>query len=217
MSDDPGRNQRPQGDPPAQDDPQPATPPSPMESPPEGRGVVVGAGNGASVDPTHEVELWNGRTSWKHFAGSLFLWVLISVVFAVAADWAAAGKEGWTFGRKLLLDVIVVAAVGLFILGRMLLNILSFRYRLTNQRLFIERGILSQTIDQTELIRVDDVRLHKSFMDRVLGLGTLEVISTDSTDNNLRVVGIDGPEKVAESIRTNMRQLRRKSLFVENL
>ena len=97
------------------------------------------------------------------------------------------------------------------------LRIISRRYRLTSQRLFIERGILNQTIDQTELIRVDDVRLEKTLIDRVFGLGTVSLLSTDVTDRLVVIEGIDNADRVAEAVRTNMRTQRGKALFVENL
>jgi uncharacterized membrane protein YdbT with pleckstrin-like domain len=99
----------------------------------------------------------------------------------------------------------------------MLWVMLSTRYRLTNQRIFIDRGILSQAIDQTELIRVDDVRVFKSFVDRVMGLGTVELLTTDSTEKKVIIEGIGEPDRVAETVRTHMKRLRKKAMFVESL
>jgi len=104
-----------------------------------------------------------------------------------------------------------------FIGRRVAWRILQKGYRLTSERLFIEIGVLSRTVDQTELVRVDDVRVHQSLMDRVFGLGSVEVVSTDATDRNVMIEGIADPDRVAEMVRENMRSLRRKSLFVENL
>ena len=60
-------------------------------------------------------------------------------------------------------------------------------------------------------------RIHKSFLDRVLGLGSVAIVSTDASDREVVLEGIPKPEEVAEAIRTRMRTLRRKSLFIENL
>jgi len=180
-----------------------------------GHQVVVAGGDGAAVDPALEKDIWSGRTSWRHFLGSILLWLVASiVVLFVSLKFKSADGS---YGTILKWDAIIIVALGLVVFVRMLLKILGLKFRLTTQRLFIERGILSQTIDQTELIRVDDVRVRKSLTDRLLGLGSIEVKSTDVTDESLTIVGIDEPESVAESIRTHMRQLRRKSLFVENL
>ena len=67
------------------------------------------------------------------------------------------------------------------------------------------------------MIRVDDLRIRKTLPDRILGLGSIEVLSTDQTDRSMVIEGVRGPEAIAEHIRRNMRAMRRKSLFVENL
>ncbi len=194
-------------------------PASPSTAPAGGKeesgSVAIGGGDGASVDPAQEKNVWSGRTSWRHFLGSIMLWLVASIV-VVFVSLRFKKPEG-TYGAIFMWDAIIIVGLGLVVFVRMALKILNLKFRLTSQRLFIERGILSQTIDQTELIRVDDVRVHKSLTDRLLGLGSIEVKSTDATDATLTIIGIDEPESVAESIRTHMRQLRRKSLFVENL
>ena len=112
---------------------------------------------------------------------------------------------------------LLVVIVGGILAGPVTWTILSHRYRLTTQRLIIERGILSQTIDQTELVRVDDVRIHKSLADRVLGLGSVGVISTDATDREILIPGVAGPERLADAIRSRMRAARQRAVYVENV
>lgn len=173
---------------------------------------------GASVDPADEEDLWVGRTSWKHYTGRLALWLLANAFFAGFVIWLAPRWEWLDFWRGVTMVAAVFVLSGLEFAGRrVLLRIIDHRYRLTTQRLFIERGILNRTIDQTELIRVDDVRLHKTLFDRIMGLGSVTIVSTDATDQETLLEGIYEPEKVAEAIRTHMRTLRRKSLFIENL
>jgi membrane protein YdbS with pleckstrin-like domain len=187
---------------------------------PAGEGVSLAeatGGDGAEVRPAGETEVWAGRTHWKHFAGRLTLWALACALGAVLIGMAASRTE-WLSGRVAFWIIVALVLVsGSVVVGHVMLTVLDHRYRLTTQRLFIERGILSRTIDQTELIRVDDVRLYRSVVDRVFGLGTVAILSTDATDRETRIEGIADPEPVAEAIRSNMRSMRRKSLFVENL
>ncbi|MCG3136261.1 MAG: hypothetical protein HJJLKODD_00087 [Phycisphaerae bacterium] len=172
--------------------------------------VSTGAADGLPLDPRDEKELWKGHTHWHHYMDLHLLalaWTIVAVVLicSVEAPWLKT-----TFYSLL-------AAGWLYALGRTFIGMLNHRYRLTSQRLFIETGILSKTIDQTELIRVDDVRITKSLFDRIVALGTVQIISTDSTNRDLRIRGIKRPDEVADLIRQNMRTLRRKSLYVENL
>jgi len=167
------------------------------------------AGHSAELDPDAEDELWQGRTSWKHFTDLILVaggWSLV----AAFVWFKASAAIGWV--------AVGVSVVGwAYVLGRILFAMLNYRYRLTTQRLFIEKGILSSTIDQTELIRVDDLRIYKSFLNRVMGLGTIEIFSTDASDRRVLILGIENPDELADSVRERMRRLRQRSLFVESL
>lgn len=166
-------------------------------------------GNGADLEPEAEKELWVGHTNWKHFA-DLILVALGWSVIAVIVGFIMPRVMGWIVG--------IMAALGwLYVAGRILHAILNYRYRLTTQRLFIERGILSRTIDQAELIRVDDVRIHKTLLNRFTGLGSIEIFSTDTSNRQVTIRGVPQPEHIADTIRQRMRELRQKSLFVESL
>ncbi len=166
-------------------------------------------GDGATLDPGGERELWDGHTSWKHFADLVLVAVGWTIIAAIV--WFTTPPSmGWT--------VLILTLGGwLYVAARIGHGILYHHYRLTTQRLFIERGILSRTIDQAELIRVDDVRIHKTLLNRLTRLGSLEIFSTDASDRRVMIVGIENPESLADSIREHMRTLRERSLFVESL
>ena len=136
---------------------------------------------------------------------------------AILIIWIASRWEWFQSKHAFWVIVVVVVVSGVLVVGRVFLTIIGHRYRVTTQRLIIERGILSRTVDQTELIRVDDVRIHKSLLNRVFGLGSVGIVSTDATNPEVLIEGIPEPEKVAEAVRTHMRMMRRKSLFIENL
>ena len=195
----------PAGEPPAQPGEELARPPSAV------------AGNGVKVESEVEAEIWAGRTHWKHYAGRLLLWIVANAILAILIAWVATQADWLGGGGAFWIILAVLLLSGLIVVGGILAAVLGTRYRLTSQRLFIERGLLSQTVDQTELIRVDDVRLRRSMLDRVFGLGSVAVLSTDATDSETVIQGIAEPESVAESIRTRMRVMRKKSLFVEKL
>lgn len=188
-----------------------------IESPGSAHADRIRTGIGGAANREPEQEVWSGRTSLKHYAGRIALWLLANIAAAVLIGILASTIERFTKTHVFWIVVVLVLASGAWIIGGILLSIIGCHYRLTTERLFIERGIFSRTIDQTELIRVDDVRMRKSLFDRLFGLGTVTIVSTDSTDADLEVQGISEPESVAEAIRTQMRSLRRGSLYVENL
>jgi membrane protein YdbS with pleckstrin-like domain len=167
--------------------------------------------------PTPETEVWAGRTSWKHYAGRLSAWIVGNLLFAVLVGWIASARTWLALSGAIWTVLVVVLVSGVIFILPVFIGIIGRRYRLTSQRLFIEQGILNQTIDQTELIRIDDVRVQKTLLDRVFGLGTVSLLSTDLSDRGVVIEGVCNADRVAEAVRANTRTQRGKAFYVENL
>ena len=86
----------------------------------------------------------------------------------------------------------------------------STRYRLTTQRLFRETGLVAKHLEEIELFRVKDVILDQGFFDRLLGTGTVVVLSTDDSTPRLQIRGILNPVDAKEKIRTAFRAARQR-------
>ena len=92
-------------------------------------------------------------------------------------------------------------------------RIWTIRYRLTDQRLYVYRGLLTRTCDSMELVYIDDVRLVQTLVDRLLngGVGSLVIMcSADKTDKELLLSGIDNPREIFEKIDMTRTTLRAK-------
>ncbi|MDO8629502.1 MAG: PH domain-containing protein [Phycisphaerales bacterium] len=164
-----------------------------------------------------ETDLWSGRTHWRHYAGRIALWAFGNLAAAILVGMLTSRVEWLTWVGATWTVLCLVIVSGIVNLGRVVLRVLGTYFRLTTQRLFIERGILSRTIDQTELIRVDDVRMQQSLLDRMFNVGNVMLLTTDATDRSVTIEGVKSPKEVAETVRNRRRALRGKSLFVENL
>lgn len=166
---------------------------------------------GAPMDPSTEKEMWTGRSSWR----AIYPTVLVSIL-AIAA--IAVLVHVFMKNNAVTLTVVGIGAAVLLILAaRTAWGIWSTSYRLTTQRLFIRRGIFSQTVDQTELLRVDDVRVRQSLLQRMLGIGEVEMMSSDTSDKDLRIRDVENPEVIAEHIRRHTRTVQKRTLFMEQI
>lgn len=192
------------------------TPPSEPNRPAGATDALSSAAGDVAAVLGEERELWRGRMSWRHQVGHLVAWMVASIALVWA--WLHFRQpEMGPWPSRVVLLLILGSGAGL--LARSALVVYRVRYRLTTQRLFVHQGILSRTTDQTELYRVDDVRMRQALFDRLFGVGDVVLVApSDSTQPCVRLAGIVDPTTVAEHIRTQSRALRMKrSLFVEQM
>ncbi|HEY8101334.1 MAG TPA: PH domain-containing protein [Burkholderiaceae bacterium] len=78
---------------------------------------------------------------------------------------------------------------------------LAITYKISSQRIKIERGVLSKTMDSVELFTIEHFDLHKTFGMRLLGYSILRLRSSDPSFNSVAVFGIPGLEQLADTLR----------------
>ena len=82
---------------------------------------------------------------------------------------------------------------------------LSFtRYRLSEDRLFCETGFFNIKSDEVLLYRVRDLRLTLNLAQRIFGVGTICVVSSDKSIPHLDLKNIKNPRMVKELIHSNV-------------
>lgn len=73
-------------------------------------------------------------------------------------------------------------------------------YGLTEDRLFIKSGMLNIHEGEVRLYRILDLSLRRSFWQRIVGLGTIHVDSSDKTMKCFDIQNIKGCEEVKEQL-----------------
>jgi membrane protein YdbS with pleckstrin-like domain len=174
----------------------------------------------ANPSPEAEETLWEARPTALLLFGQILRTVLLLAVVAML-DWAArrflfpelqvSPRLLTTIrGFVLVLVVVVVAAR----LVEALVQVKTTRWRLTNQRLVIETGVLSRSLDNVDVRTVDDTKYRQSIAGRLLGFGTVVVISKDRTNPVLTLPGVTEPRKVQELIRATAYKVSQGQLFM---
>ncbi len=76
---------------------------------------------------------------------------------------------------------------------------LSFtRYRLTDERLFCEKGFFNINEEEILLYRIRDLELKLTLGQRIFGCGSVYIHSSDKTQPTLELKNIKHPRKVKE-------------------
>lgn len=161
------------------------------------------------MDP--EVELWQGRYSAKAMVGAWAACAVLTVAGIVLVALVATAAAG-------LAVLGVVAALWAYSLLVLAYRRLRVRYRLTNQRFFHEVGLLSRTTNRIEVIDMDDITFRQGLVDRMLGVGSVLISSSDRTHPEMWLHGIDDVVKVAGLIDDARRKERlRRGMFIESV
>ncbi len=87
---------------------------------------------------------------------------------------------------------------------------LSFtKYALSDDRLFLEKGLLNMNADEIQLYRVRDISLNITLWQRIFGMGTITIHSNDKTHPSLEIKNVLHPREVKELIHDQVELVRR--------
>ena len=82
------------------------------------------------------------------------------------------------------------------------------RYRLSDDRLFCEKGFLNIKQDEVLLYRVRDLQLNMSLGQRIFGVGTICVVSSDKSVPHMDLVNVKDPRNVKELIHRSVEEAK---------
>ena len=115
-------------------------------------------------------QLWEGGYSSRAMAGPALLAVLLTLVALVAGIYFE--QLGWVAAA------ILLGWIGLYLV--LLYRQISVRYFLTTQRFVHQAGVLRRVTERIETIDIDDISVEQRFVERLLGVGTIRMSSSDS-------------------------------------
>jgi len=171
------------------------------------RGAAALASKGDDDD--FEEDLWSGSYSPRAMMGG---WILAAVVTVGGLVLAAvmANQLAW------FAIVAIITLLWLYLAVLVTYRRWSVRYRLSSQRFTHEVGILSRTTDRIEVIDMDDITYRQGFIERMLGIGTIRITSSDRSHPELILRGIENVSEVADMIDQARRKERiRRGLHIE--
>ncbi len=143
-----------------------------------------------------EQVIWEEKASMRDFLVNFPFWIATVLLTVIA----------FIINPPLVLITLLMAAA---YFGIVWLTRWNSRYKLTNQRLVVEKGVLSHHVDEIELYRVIDSKSRESFFDRIVGLGTIEVMSSDKTGSIL-MTKVPGAREKREQLRGLAEQLKQE-------
>lgn len=82
------------------------------------------------------------------------------------------------------------------------------RYSLSRDRLFMETGLLNTHCEEILLYRVRDISLSISLGQRIFGVGTITIVSSDKTMPILELKNVKAPRDTKEQIHEAVEEMK---------
>jgi len=183
----------------------PAAAPSPTPQRPADDGPF-----GDSVEDeranTPETTVWRGRPSqWSNVAHFALAAVAAAIIMTVGFLILGA-LEATTGGFTVVFAALLIA--GVYAAWRWLM-VHRIAYELTSERMIRRTGILRVDTEEIELYRIKDIGGTHSLAQRIVGVGTIIVESSDKTCPRLVMPSIARYADVQRQIRTGVETVRR--------
>jgi uncharacterized membrane protein YdbT with pleckstrin-like domain len=141
------------------------------------------------LHPGEEI-VFEGRPVWRAILSFYVTGLIGAIVIGVIVGLIASAALGVVVWLALFALVVLVGFI----------RRISTRYTITNQRLRIERGLLSKHVQQTRIERVQNVNTSQTFVSRVLRVGTVDFDTAGTDDSDFTFVGVGSPHRVVEAV-----------------
>jgi uncharacterized membrane protein YdbT with pleckstrin-like domain len=141
--------------------------------------------------------LYEGHPSWR-----AILDFYVKGLIATAAVCLLVALATGVFGDETdtgLVVIIAVVGVAVTLLAGFVKRVAT-NYTITDRRLHIKRGIVSRTIQETRLERVQNVNYHQTVLQRVLQVGDVDFDTAAGDDYNFVFFGVAEPADVVHMV-----------------
>ena len=141
------------------------------------------------LHPGEEI-VFEGHPSWRALLSFYIGGVAGAVVIAVIVAMAASTGIAIVVGVVLIALDIVIGFV----------RRMATTYLVTNQRLYIRRGLLAKRTQETRVQRVQNVNTDQTLFQRLLRVGTVDFDTAGTDDSEFRFVGVANPAEVVRAV-----------------
>ena len=146
-----------------------------------------------------ETTIWQGNPSWRSMLLFYIKWTLLSLIPAAVRVILGAVGHAHIIPTAWFAGATVIALVLTYVIGWIRRR--TTRYLVTDRRIQIRTGIATRHERTTHVDRVQNVNLHQSVAQRILGIGDLEwdTAGTDAPDANFTFHGVDDPSALVRA------------------
>jgi uncharacterized membrane protein YdbT with pleckstrin-like domain len=134
--------------------------------------------------------VYEGHPTWRALLAFYLGGLLLAAVVGAAVGVGANVPIGVLCGVVVTVVVLIVGFV----------RRIGTTYMVSNQRLYIRRGILSKRVQQTRIDRVQNVNTAQTLVQRILRCGTVDFDTAGTDSSDFRFIGIASPDRVVAAV-----------------
>lgn len=152
-----------------------------------------------------EHDIWTVQFSPRGMIGS---WILVGIICSICIVVAIMFPViGWLW-MLAVMAVVVIGQQCRYWYWRM-----NHRYRLTSYRLLEETGIISRTVNRIELIDIEDLQVVRTLVDRMVGIGSIVLLTHDVSDPKLTIRAVENVDQRYDDLEQAVRKEKRRREF----
>jgi membrane protein YdbS with pleckstrin-like domain len=110
-------------------------------------------------------------------------------------------SQSWTVGGYRILAGFGLGLIVVFVLVMKVVRLKMTRYEVSPDRIEWSRGILDRRVDNIDMFRVIDLKMRRSVLDCIFGIGTVGLITTDKTDPKFEFEKVHRPRELYDIIK----------------
>ena len=118
-------------------------------------------------------------------------------------DLGLTEDQSWTVGGYRFIAGFGLGLIVVFVLVMKIFRLKMTRYEVSSDRIEWSRGILDRRVDNIDMFRVIDLKMHRSVLDCIFGIGTVGLITTDKdkTDPKFEFEKVHSPRELYDIIK----------------
>src|SRR6188472_3528266 len=128
----------------------------------------------------NEEVVYETRQHWFAVVARMWIWILIGLIALAISVWI--GTNDAVLGNSTVDGgITVVAVVGLIgalaYIGFVIWDWRNQEWLITTRRVIRAEGVLNKSVSDSSLEKINDARLDQSFLGRIFGYGTLDILT----------------------------------------
>ena len=128
----------------------------------------------------NEEVVYETRQHWFAVIARMWIWLLVALIAAAISVWIGT-NEAVLANDTVDGGITVVAVVGLIgallYLGFVIWDWRNQEWLITTRRVIRAEGVLNKSVSDSSLEKINDARLDQSFIGRIFGFGTLDILT----------------------------------------